>query len=234
MCGRFYLTQPRHELEQFFGVKPERDFNGELQPKYNLPPTEQIPGASIDKTGEMRLDLYRWGLIPSWADLSNFKATTINARAESVTTKPMYRSAFISRRLLIPADGFYEWDRTNPKAKQPYAFARKDGEPMAFAGLWEGYKHPEGQWIHTCTILTTANNSDMPIHNRLPLILERDNWERWLDSELTDQDELEGMIHVAQPGILRHYPVDRSVGSVKIDNAGLIEPIELDVVQTLL
>jgi putative SOS response-associated peptidase YedK len=117
-------------------------------------------------------------------------------------------------------------------------FVRRDGEPMAFAGLFDSYLHPDAsdgeRWIATCTVLTTSANTDMPIHDRLPLILERDIWDRWLDPSVQDVDELEGLIHVAEPGVLRHYPVDRKVGSVKFNDPSLLEPIELVEPQTLL
>jgi putative SOS response-associated peptidase YedK len=234
MCGRFTLTQSRYELEDFFGVETENDHVDDhvYVPHFNFPPTEQVPGAHFGKDGEMRLDTYRWGFVPNWVrNIAEFKLTTINARAESVAKAKTYAAAFRRHRLLVAADSFFEWDRTDQKNKQPYVFARRDGEPMAFAGLYDSYLHPdtsEGErWVATCTILTTAANDDMPIHDRLPLILEKDVWERWLDPDLQDVDELEGMIGVASAGVLRHYPVDRKVGSVKNDDASCIEPIEL-------
>jgi putative SOS response-associated peptidase YedK len=241
MCGRFFLTSSRYELEEFFGVSSKRDSidDASAQPKFNLPPTWSVPGASIGSDDEMQLDLYRWGFIPNWVtNLAQFKLTTINARSEGVATAKTYRAAFRSQRLLVSATGFFEWDRSNPKKKQPYAFVRNDGAPMAFAGLWDSYLHPdtsEGEhWIRTCTILTTAANEDMPIHDRLPLILERDLWSAWLDPDLQDVNELETMIRVAPTGVLRHYPVDRRVGNVNFDGPACIEPIELEVEQRLL
>jgi len=236
MCGRFTLTQSRYALEGFFHVRPENDHVDDrvYVPHYNFPPTEQVPGARIGKDGEMRLDAYRWGFVPSWVrNIAEFKLTTINARSETVAKAKAktYASAFRSHRLLVPADSFFEWDRTDPKNKQPYLFARRDGEPIVFAGLYDSYLHPdtsEGEhWIATCTILTTAANEDMPIHDRLPLILERDVWERWIDPELHDVDELEGMVGVASSGVLTHFPVDRKVGSVKNDDASCIERVDL-------
>lgn len=241
MCGRFTFTQSRYQLEGFFKVKPDHDHivEGQLEPIWNLPPTTNIPGARVGRDGETQLDLYRWGFIPNWVtDISQFKFTTINARAESVARAKTYASAFRRHRLVVPADSFFEWDRTDPKNKQPYVFVRQDGEPMAFAGLFDSYLHPdtsEGErWIATCTVLTTAANADMPIHDRLPLILERGLWDRWLDPSLQDVDELEQLIRVAEPGVLRHYPVDRKVGSVRFNDASLLEPIELVEAQTLL
>lgn len=234
MCGRFTMTQPRYALENFFRVKPENDHIDEriYVPHFNLPPSEQVPGARVGKDGELRLDTYRWGFVPNWVhNIAEFKLTTINARAESVAKAKTYGAAFRRHRLLIPADSFFEWDRTDPKHKQPYLFARRDGKPMAFAGLFDSYLHPDTstgeRWVATCTVLTTAANADMPIHDRMPLILEPGVWERWLDPELHDVDELEGMIQVAPSGLLRHYPVDPKVGSVRNDDASCIEPVEL-------
>ena len=234
MCGRSTLTQSRYALEGFFHVKRENDHvdDHKYVPHYNFPPTEQVPGARIGKEGEMRLDTYRWDFVPNWVrNIAEFKLTTINARSESVAKARTYAAVFCSHRLLVPADSFFEWDRSNPKNKHPHLVARRDGEPMVFAGLYDSYFHPdtsEGErWIATCTILTTAANEDMPIHDRLPLILERDGWERWLDPELHDVDELEAMVSVAPFGVLTHYPVDRKVGSVKNDDASCIEPVDL-------
>lgn len=234
MCGRFTMRQSWHDLEGFFRVKPQNDHIDDrvYVPHYNFPPTEQVPGARIDKDGEMRLDTYRWGFVPNWVrNISEFKLTTINARAESVARAKTYAAAFRRHRLLVPADSFFEWDRIDPKNKQPYVFRRRDGELMVFAGLFDSYLHPdtsEGErWVATCTILTTTANEDMPIHDRLPLILEKDVWERWLDPDLEDTDELESLIRVASSGVLEHYPVDRKVGSVRNADVSCIEPIEL-------
>ena len=237
MCGRFFLTSSRYELDALFEVSPDHDSVDPLwfKARYNLPPSEMIPGATVGEDLERRLDLYRWGLVPNWVkDLSSFHATTINARAESVSSKPLYRSAYRHRRVLVPASGFFEWDRRNPKAKQPYAFVRNDGLPVVFAGLWEAFRSPSGDWMRSCAILTAASNEDMPIHDRIPVVLEREVWDRWLDPSLDDPEELHSIVGGRSAGVLRHFAVGRRVGSVRFDEPSCIEPIELIEPQRLL
>lgn len=237
MCGRFFLTASRYELEELFELPPGHDLvdSSWFTARYNVPPSEAVIGVALDEHFERKMDLYRWGLVPSWVrDLSTFRATTINARVESVATKPLFRAAFRQRRVLIPASGFFEWDRKDPKAKQPYAFVRTDGRPMAIAGLWEPFRNAEGHWTRSCAILTASGNEDMPIHDRAPVVLEREAWDKWLDPSINDPEELQDMLRLRPGGILRHYPVDRRVGSVSFDGPECIEPIELVETQSLL
>ncbi|HEX3795068.1 MAG TPA: SOS response-associated peptidase [Acidimicrobiales bacterium] len=228
MCGRFSLhTEP---------VKVARYLQAQLpggtedwKPSWNIPPTRKI-FAARDEPGEdgkltRTLELYRWGLVPFWAKNPAAIKSTFNARAETVATKPMFRHAFqIGKRVLIPADAFYEWKRDGAE-KQPHAFRRTDGDLLVFAGLCEFWKGPEDEHsMGSCTIITTSDGPDMhEIHNRMPVILERDAWSRWLDPSLQDKDELEKMFLPAPAGTIEHYPVSNDVGKVGNDGAQLLE-----------
>ena len=170
------------------------------------------------------LDQYRWGLVPSWVKDPKGVKSTFNARAEGLASKAMFRSAFESRRILIPVDEFYEWETLGPKRKQPYAFRRSDGEPIVLAGLREW--NPElGGNGRTATIITTEAGPDMPIHNRQPVVLEREVWEHWLDAEVTGPEELEPLLRPTARGTLVHHPVGKEVGNVNNDGPELIEEV---------
>ena len=152
-------------------------------------PTAPILGVS-ERHGRRILGAYKWGLVPSWAKNPAAVTGTFNAAAESVATKPMFRSAFERRRILVPVDAFYEWQKLGPKEKQPYVFQRADGQPVVFAGLREWWRDAEGQELRSATIITTEAGPDMPIHNREPVVLEPENWDLWLDPGLTGGAEL--------------------------------------------
>jgi putative SOS response-associated peptidase YedK len=151
-------------------------------PRFNVAPTQQIPVIRQSPKEPIReLSLMRWGLIPSWARDQSVAARTINARSETAATKPAFRDALKSRRCLIPADGFYEWKRDG-KTKQPYCFEVNDGELFAFAGLWDRWKDISGQWVKSCSILTTTPNAvTSVVHDRMPVILDRESYDMWLD-----------------------------------------------------
>ncbi len=160
-----------------------------VAPDFNIAPTTFQPVIRLGRdSGERELALMRWGLVPQFAkSLKDFKGfTTFNARAESLLTAPTWRVPFRKQRCLVPADGFYEWKRIADKkaAKEPYAIALTTGEPMAFAGLWDGWKEPEGDWLQSFSIITTEANETMaPIHDRMPVILHRRDWTEWLDRD---------------------------------------------------
>ena len=156
MCGRYRLSRRKQLVDEYFGsVSGEEDW----EPRYNVAPTQPVVVIRQNPKESVReLSLMRWGLIPSWAKDSSVAATMINARSETAATKPAFRDALKSRRCLIPANGVYEWMRTG-KAKQPYCFEVNEGGLFAFAGLWDGWKDASGNWIKTCSILTTAPNA---------------------------------------------------------------------------
>jgi len=170
MCGRFVQKSPPELLRERFGtVNSVPNYPA----RYNAAPTDDIAVVRFNPETEQRsLDLLRWGLIPHWAKDPSIGNRLINARAEALAEKPSFRDAFHRRRCLVPADAFYEW-RPEGSRKQPYAIAFRDGEPMALAGLWENWRDPEGNWVRTFTIVTTAANDLLqPIHDRMPVVIE--------------------------------------------------------------
>ena len=169
----------------------------------------------------------KWGLIPSWSKDSSGAARMINARSETASTKPAFRDALKSRRCLIPADGFYEWMRTG-KTKQPFCFEVNDGQLFAFAGIWDGWKNPEGQWLKTCSILTTIPNAvTSPVHDRMPVILDPDSYDLWLDPGTTNVAAVSELLKPFDARLMRCYPVSSRVNHVANDDAECSKPVEL-------
>jgi putative SOS response-associated peptidase YedK len=219
MCGRYTLKTPVEELAEEFGFEAS---SVELPPNYNVAPTQEV-AAVLEEDGKRRLELLRWGLIPSWADDPSIGSRMINARSETAPEKPSFRRAFRERRCLIPADGFYEWQRTNG-AKQPYYIRMKEGRPFAFAGLWESWKDDGGPEIRSCTILTTKPNAlAAEIHDRMPVILPAGSYDAWLDPE-TGRDELYGLLAPYPEDEMEAYPVSRFVNSPQNNDPRCIEP----------
>jgi putative SOS response-associated peptidase YedK len=180
------------------------------------------------------LALMRWGLIPSWAKDSSVAASMINARAETASTKPAFRDAMKSRRCLIPADGFYEWMRTG-KAKQPYCFEVHEGELFAFAGIWDRWKDPSGQWVTSCSILTTTPNAvTSAVHDRMPVILDPDSYDLWLDPGTKDVSEASDLLKPCDARLMRCYPVSTRINHVANDDEQCSEPVELAEIQSRL
>jgi putative SOS response-associated peptidase YedK len=225
MCGRIALYEEPNRIARFLDAKSEIE-DEDLKPSWNISPTGELLGVRERSSGERELSLYRWGLVPSWSKVSTVKGT-FNARAETLATKPMFRSAFARWRILVPADAFYEWKRTGT-VKQPYAFKRADGDPLVFAGLREWWKGEDGTELRTATIITTTAGPDMPIHNREPVVLDRKDWDHWLDPEVTDPGDLEPLLVPTIGGTLIHYPVDRAVGNVRNDRPELLDEIAVD------
>jgi len=193
-------------------------------PSYNAAPQSTQPIVRLNSdTGKREFALMRWGLVPYWANDAKIGYTTINARAEEVATKPLYREAFKRRRCLIPADAFYEWQQTATKTKQPFAFALASGEPYAFAGLWERWKPREGDPLETFTILTTdPNELAERVHDRMPVILEPRNYERWIDPG----DPARPPVDLLRPypaEKMRAWTVSDRVGNVRNDDANLLK-----------
>jgi putative SOS response-associated peptidase YedK len=227
MCGRFLNKLPVAEIARIFGTTnafpnyPER---------YNIAPTDAVLTVRFnDKTKARSLDALRWGLVPHWAKDLKIGARMINARAETVATMPAFRDAFKARRCLIPASGFYEWQKTGT-AKQPYAIV-PEGEPLfAFAGLWENWRVKGAveiaEWIRTCTVVTGEPNELVaPIHDRMPVILPREAWGTWVGEEPTSEEALLALLKPYPAERMRVYSISGRVNSVKNDDAGLIEPM---------
>ena len=178
MCGRFLAASDPDDLVRLFEVDDRRA--DEIAASYNVAPTMSVY-AIAEHERRRHLVSFRWGLVPNWADDAKGAARMINARAETVADKPAYRTALQRRRCLIPADGFYEW-QVSPRGRTPYFIHRAGGAPLAFAGLWDGWRQPDGTWLRTCTIVTTQAAPRLRgLHERMPVVLAQDSWERWLD-----------------------------------------------------
>lgn len=204
-------------------------------PRYNVAPTQPVPVVRQNPKEPVRhMSLMRWGLIPSWAKDSSVAASMINARAETASTKPAFRDALKSRRCLIPADGFYEWSRT-ARTKQPYCFEVGEGELFAFAGVWDRWKDPSGNWIKTCSILTTTPNAvTLAVHDRMPVILDPDNYDLWLDPGMQNVAAISELLKPYDARLMRSYPVSSRVNHVANDDVDCSAPVELAQIQNRL
>lgn len=226
MCGRYRLSRRKQILAEHF----DAPFDDDWEPRYNIAPTQPVPVVRQHPTEPTRhLAQMRWGLIPSWSKDASGAGRMINARSETVARLPAFRDAFKSRRCLIPADGFYEWKRAgNPR--QPYCFEVNDGQLFAFAGLWEGWKYPSGTWIKTCTILTTTPNSvTAALHDRMPVILDPDHYDLWLDPGMNNFEDLGDLLKPFDAGAMRCYPVSSRINQVLNDDAECAKPLELEL-----
>lgn len=184
-----------------------------------------VLGVREGNDGTRHMSLYRWGLVPGSAKDPAAVRNTFNARAETLATKSLFRAPFQRWRILVPVDRFYEWTAHRPK--QPYAFKRADGEPLVLAGLRSYWKGPDGTELRSATIITTEAGPDMPIHDRQPVVLERETWDHWLDRSVTDRDELEPLLHPGPAGTLARYPVNPAVGNVRNDTPDLVDELVL-------
>lgn len=221
MCGRFTQTQSVPSLMREFGVE---QVSGDLKPSYNIAPAQKV--AVIISDGVKQLVPVRWGLVPSWAKDLAVGSKMINARAESVAEKASYRGAFKKRRCLVVADGFYEWQDLGA-SRRPVYIRLRSGKPFGFAGLYEVWKSPEGEDVTTCTIITTeANDLMRPIHARMPVIITRQDENRWLDRE-TSPDVLLKLLKPYPAEEMEAYPVSKLVNSPKNNSALCIEQLKL-------
>jgi putative SOS response-associated peptidase YedK len=220
MCGRFTLTVSREIIVDFFGL-PEAPT---LTPRYNIAPTQLVAVVARAETGR-RLGWCRWGLIPSWATDPAIGNRLINARADSVATKPSFRAAFKQRRCLIVADGFYEWQATGKKKKQPYDFTMRDKKPFAFAGLWERWPNGD-QDIVSCALITTdANETVRPVHDRMPVILPQSAFDHWLGSTPAPPGELNALLGPYPAGEMLATAVGLHVNNPRLDDPVCVQPL---------
>lgn len=221
MCGRFSLTTSPIKLTKIFHFSEIPKF----ETHYNIYPGSDI--AVIRQTDHQRtLDYFHWDLIPPWAEDPKIGYRTINARAETVHKAPAFRSAFKSKRCLIPANGFYEWKKLEKEKKQPYYIRPKDEAPFAFAGLWEKWQGKDGQVIESCTIITTESTKLIkPIHDRMPLILKPGDYELWLDLEVQEIRPLQIIMKPYPKDNMDAYPVSAAVNNPRNDIPECIEPI---------
>jgi len=207
MCGRFALIVDASVLADVFDVDPPR----ELEPRFNIAPTQTVPIVRAGKETPRECALVRWGLVPSWAKDEKIGPRMINARGETVAEKPSFRSAVKSRRCLVPADGFYEWVRT-AEGKQPHFIHFSDGRPFAFAGLWERWHKGEGEPLDTCTIITTTPNDLIAdLHDRMPVILPPDQFSEWLEPGPLPPERLQGLLVPHPAEGMEAYPVSTYV-----------------------
>ena len=223
MCGRYYRRSDKQRIAEAFHVGNLDELMLETAPSYNIAPTSRQPVIVQDwDSGERALRIMRWGLIPCWAKDAKIAASTINAKAETIATAPAFREAFKSRRCLVPADGFYEWQKIDAKTRQPYAIGLQNGSMFAFAGLWERWKDRQtGQFLETYTIITTDPNELMqPLHPRMPAILAPKDYERWL----APADPYGPPMDLLRPypaEEMKAWKVDAKVGNVRNDEPGL-------------
>lgn len=228
MCGRGRLTSDVTEISAIFNIAPGTPLPN-LSPNWNLAPTENIAIVRQHPTQKVRrLDVARWGLIPSWAKDIKIGFTSFNARSEGLEERAAFRDAFRARRCLIPLDGFYEWKKLGPKEREPYAIALKAGGMMALAGLWEIWRSPAGENIRSATIVTCpANPLLAPLHERMPVILSPAGWAAWLGEVPADPAALKELLVPYPAEKMALWPVDKRVGSVKNNDPSLIEPAAL-------
>jgi putative SOS response-associated peptidase YedK len=254
MCGRYAATASPDDLVEEFEVDSDQTL-GELQPRYNLAPTDPAPVVverakkeQPEAPPERTLRLLTWGLVPSWAKDPSVGSRMINARVESLLDKPAYRRAAVSRRCLVPADGWYEWQKspvaTDAKGKprrQPFFIRLQDGDRLAFAGVYEFWRDDSRAnddplaWLTTYAIVTTEAEPGLDlIHDRMPFVLPRGRWDRWLDPTVTDPDEVRALLAPVAPGRFETYPVTRRVGDVRNTDAGLLDPVPITELEGVL
>jgi putative SOS response-associated peptidase YedK len=234
MCGRFVSATTPDEIAKYFDATPEPE--ALLEPSYNVAPTEDVyvvveTSGSSGREREARVrrvDAFHWGLVPFWAKSPAAGNKMINARAESLAERSAFRRPFAERRCIIPADGFYEWAEVEgQKKKQPMYIERTDGEPLAFAGLWEAWRGPDGDGsdhLRSCTIITGAPNDTMAeIHDRMPVVLPPDVWSTWLDPEVHDLDLLGKLLVPVPSSLITMHPVSTEVNDVRNDGPQLTE-----------
>lgn len=224
MCGRYRLSCRKQILEEHFLA--QFDELEDWTPHYNIAPTQLVPVVRQHPKKPVRmLSLLRWGLIPSWSKDSSGAARMINARSETANTLLAFLEAFKLRRCLIPADGFYEWKK-NGTTKQPYCFEVSDGELFAFAGVWDRWKNPAGEWIRSCSILTTTPNAvTAKVHDRMPVILDKDSYDVWLDPGMRDVDAILELLRPFDANRMRDYPVSTRINNVANDDEASARPV---------
>lgn len=224
MCGRFVQAAEPEVYADVFRV--DRTVAEVLPKSYNVAPTDAVY-AVAEHEGERLLGSFRWGLIPWWAKDRKIAARNINARAETVAGKPAFRESFATKRCIVPADGFYEW-QVKPKGKLPHYIYRADSRPMALAGLWARWKDPEtDERVATCTIITTEPNEVLaPIHDRMPVVLAPEVWEMWLDSQFADAGALGALLVPAPSAEIALHPVSTLVNKVANNLPECITPLE--------
>lgn len=222
MCSRYSQTLPADAMRSLFDYRNQV----ELQPREAIAPSEPVPVVRQTGGQARELVLMRWGLVPSWVKDPNDFSMLINARSETALEKPSFRAAMRHRRCLIPADGFYEW--TGPKGeRRPFHVARADGGPIAFAGLWEHWQGAGGEEMESVTILTTNANADLTaLHHRMPVLLDPDDFDAWVDCERIPAEEVMELLCAAPDGLLEPAAVERQAANPRRTDRGAPEPFQ--------
>jgi putative SOS response-associated peptidase YedK len=250
MCGRFVSSNTPDRIASYFGASFDTDPDATaatgdpavepIQPlgeNFNVAPTNDIYAVVADAHAHPVVRAFHWGLVPSWAKDVKIGSKMINARAETLAEKPAFKSLFRSKRVIVPMDGFYEWKVVpGQKAKQPYFIHRRDGEPLAVAGLWAAWRDkaagPDAPWLHSCTVITTSANATMaPVHDRMPVLLPPTAWPQWLDPDEHDLEALSALLVPAPDDLLVMHPVSTAVNNVRNKGPELIEMIDLEQVE---
>ncbi len=215
--------RPVSDLAEIFGAEPLVDEPGA---RYNIAPTDEAI-VVVERDDRRALRSFRWGLIPHWAADAKIASRTFNARAESVASMPAFRESFQRRRCLVPVDGFYEWRRIG-STRQPYRVFRSDGRPLALAGLWSGWRNPDTDEVRrTFTIVTTTPNAVVAaLHDRMPVIVPDDAWDRWLDPRPAEPGELRALLEPSDAVALEIAPASRLVNDVRHDGPELLLPFD--------
>jgi putative SOS response-associated peptidase YedK len=222
MCGRFV----QHSDPEIYARQFDLDTICEATPRYNVAPTQSVLAFRETDHGKRELVPLRWGLVPFWSKGPDSRYSMINARAETVSAKPAYRDAFKHRRCLIPAEGFYEW-KAGKDGKTPFLIHRADARPFAMAGLWERWRQEDGELLESCTIIVTdANSLVRDIHDRMPVILNDEDFAAWLHTDSEDATELLAMLRPSDPAPLAVHEVSRQVNSPRNDGPELLEAVD--------
>lgn len=230
MCGRYTITEFSEEDADFL----ELPDGTEIHPSYNIAPGQNVPVAAAGEDSHRELRMMHWGLIPEWIKDSKKKMEPINARAETAAEKPFFRNALRQRRCIIPADGFYEWEKSG-EAKKPYFIQMKTGRIFGFAGLWEEWLSPLGKKVQSCAILTTSANRLMsPIHDRMPVILHPEDFGLWMDPHIQNPTDIEHLFKPHPSKDMKAHPVSRYVNSPAHNSPRCVEPagesVQLDLI----
>ncbi|MBW2520512.1 MAG: SOS response-associated peptidase [Deltaproteobacteria bacterium] len=224
MCGRFVLEISLEQLMKVYRLSSIPN----LSPRYNIAPRQHVAVVREQYGGDRELTLMQWGLVPSWSKDRTIGYKMINARSETAHEKPSFKQAFHARRCVIPASGFYEWEKSGGE-KIPHYIHFRDGTVMSLAGLWEQWTSPDGETLPTCTILTTTANSLIKtLHDRMPVILHRDEIDCWLDRHSDDIKRLTSLFHPYPPDQLEQYAVTRQVNNPINDFPGCVTPVKQD------
>lgn len=222
MCGRFTQQLSWSELHELYSVFTVPQ-DPELPARFNGAPTQEFAVCRIDEEGSREISILRWGLVPFWAKDTSISSRLINARAESVHSKPSFRNAFRKRRCLVPANGWFEWS-TVPGGKQPYFISSEKSRPMSVAALWESWEREEEPPLETFTLITTQASPDLSkVHHRQPAIIDSDNWNLWLDPN-TSSAQLLDLVRTPNLGPYQYFAVSKRVNNVRNNSVDILEP----------